>query len=162
MKRIEDYVYVLILFASVFFAQAQETIPATGGNAIGSGGSASYTIGQVAYIYQASSGGSFSQGVQQPFEISIALGVEEATGITIQSMVYPNPTVSNVTLRIENYNIENLSYFIFDINGRSITSKKISNNETFISMENFAVATYFIKIMENNKDLKTFKIIKNN
>lgn len=161
MKKIKEKTVVLFLLVLGLFAKAQETIPASGGNASGSGGSVSYTIGQVAYTTQTSgSNGSVAQGVQQPFEISVALGLEEAKGITLQCTVYPNPTTKNVTLKIENYDIENLSYLIFDLNGRRIKNSKISSSETFISMENLAGTIYFIKIMNLNKELKIFKIIK--
>lgn len=160
MKSLKEKIVVLLLLASTFFVQAQDTTSTSGGNALGSGGSTSYTIGQVAFTYQAGSNGSVSQGVQQPYEISTALETEEANGITLQCIVYPNPTTSNVILLIENYNIENLVYSIYDINGRSIANKKITSNETLIYMENLAEATYFIKVMDNTKELKTFKIIK--
>lgn len=161
MKKIKEKTVVLFLLVLGLFAKAQETIPASGGNASGSGGSVSYTIGQVAYTTQTSgSNGSVAQGVQQPFEISVVLGLEEAKGITLQCTVYPNPTTKNVTLKIENYDIENLSYLIFDLNGRRIKNSKISSSETFISMENLAATIYFIKIMNLNKELKIFKIIK--
>jgi hypothetical protein len=160
MESLKEKTVLFLLLVSTFFVQAQETLSTSGGNATGSGGSVSYTIGQVAYTYQASSEGSVSQGVQQPLEIFTALETAEAIGITLQCIVYPNPTTSNVVLIIENYNIENLMYTIYDINGRSIANKKIINNETLIYMENLAGATYFIRIMDNTKELKTFKIIK--
>ena len=160
MKSLKEKVFVLLLLASTFSVKAQDTTSTSGGNALGSGGSASYTIGQVVFTYQVGSNGSVSQGVQQPYEISTALETEEAIGITLQCIIYPNPTTSNVILKIENYNIENLKYFIFDINGRRIANKKITSNETLIYMENLAEASYFIRIMENTKELKTFKIIK--
>jgi hypothetical protein len=53
--------------------QAQQTIPATGGLATGSGGTVSYTVGQVADTTQTGSGGTVTQGVQQPFEIWITV-----------------------------------------------------------------------------------------
>ncbi|MEI6048762.1 MAG: hypothetical protein WCS03_07670 [Bacteroidota bacterium] len=34
--------------------------------------------------------GSAVQGVQQPFEISMVTGIEEASGISLEVMVYPN------------------------------------------------------------------------
>ena len=160
MKKRKEKTFVLFLLVLGLIGQAQESIPASGGNALGSGGSASYTISQVAYSTQIGSNGSVSQGAQQPFEISVTLGLIEAKGITLRCTVYPNPTSKSVTLNIENYDIENLSYLIFDLNGRSISNNKISSNETFISMENLAATTYFIKIMDLNKELKIFKIIK--
>ena len=161
MKSLKERTVVLFLLGSTFFVKAQDAIPTSGGNATGNGGSVSYTIGQVAFTYQASSNGFVSQGVQHYYEISTALGTEEATGITLECIVYPNPTTSYVILKIKNYSIENLMYSIFDINGRSITNNKITTEETIISMENLAAATYFIKVIEVNKELKTFKIIKN-
>jgi hypothetical protein len=160
MKSIKLKGIVIFILVLSIRGYAQESIPSLGGNASGSGGSASYTISQVAYSSQIGSNGSVAQGVQQPFEISVTLGLEEAKGITLRCTVYPNPTTKSVTLNIENYDIKNLSYLIFDLNGRSISSKKISGNETFISMENLAATTYFIKIMDLNKELKIFKIIK--
>ena len=160
MKSLKEKLVVLFLFGTCIFVQAQDAIPTSGGNASGIGGSASYTIGQVSFTYQSSSNGFVSQGVQQSYEITTALGTEETTGITLEFTVYPNPTTSNVVLKIKNYSIENLAYSVFDINGRSIITKEITGAETFISMENLAGATYFIKIIKNTKELKSFKIIK--
>lgn len=53
--------------------QAQQTVPATGGIATGSGGTVSYTVGQAVYTTQTGSGGTITQGVQQPFEIWITV-----------------------------------------------------------------------------------------
>ncbi len=160
MKSLKIIIIVLFILTLAEKAEAQEAFSASAGNAIGSGGDASYTIGLVTYTTQSGSNGSVSQGIQQPFEISVTLGLEEAKGITLQCIVYPNPTTKGVTLKIDNYDITNLSYLIFDLNGRSIENNKINSNETYISMENLTRSTYFIKIMNHNKELKIFKIIK--
>lgn len=55
-------------------AYAQQASTASGGNASGSGGSASYSVGQTAYTVS-NGNGSVSQGVQQPFEISIVTDI---------------------------------------------------------------------------------------
>lgn len=160
MKSLKFIITSLFIITSVMKAEAQQALPATAGKAVGSGGNSNYTVGLVAYTTQKSFNGSVISGVQQPFEISVTLGLEEAKGVSLQSIVYPNPTTKGVTLKIENYDITNLSYLIFDINGRNIENKNIKNNETYISMENLAKSTYFIKIMNLNKELKIFKIIK--
>jgi hypothetical protein len=49
-------------------AQAQEAIPVSAGAAVGSGGTAVYTVGQVFYTTHTTTAGSVSQGVQHPFE----------------------------------------------------------------------------------------------
>ena len=61
--------------------QAQEATTATGGDATGNGGFASYSVGQVVYTNNTGAGGSVLQGIQQPYDISVVLGTEEQ-GIT--------------------------------------------------------------------------------
>jgi hypothetical protein len=145
--------------------QAQESIPASGGNASGSGGTASYTTGQVVYTTNAGANGSVAQGVQQPYEISVVSGIEQAKDINLICTAYPNPTNDFFTLKVENYDNENLSYQLFDISGKLLENKKIEGNETTISMGNLVSATYFLKIVQtkhaSSQEIKTFKIIKN-
>jgi len=74
---------VLLLGLGLTGLQAQESVNATGGNASGSGGSASYSVGQVAYQTHTGTNGSVSEGVQQPFEISVVTAIEEAKGINL-------------------------------------------------------------------------------
>ena len=75
-------------------------------------------------------------------------------------MVYPNPATDFIRLKIENYEVENLRYQLYDINGSLLQDNKIEGNETNIVMSNYVSATYFLKVTDNNKVVKTFKIIK--
>jgi len=153
---------VLLLGLGLTGLHAQTAVPATGGNASGSGGTVSYSVGQVAYTTNTGgSNGSVAQGVQQPFEISVITGLEEAKGISLSVSAYPNPTADFLNLKVENYDNTNLSYQLFDISGKLLESKKITGNQTSIVMSNLVPATYFVKVTESNKEVKTFKIIKN-
>jgi hypothetical protein len=145
----------------MFGLQAQQVVTTSGGNASGSGGSASYSVGQVVYTTNGNSNGSVAQGVQQPYEIFIVTGIEEAKGISLEIMVYPNPATDFIKLKIENYDVQNLRYQLYDINARLLQDNKIVGNETDIVMSNYVSATYFLKVTDNNKGVKTFKIIKN-
>jgi hypothetical protein len=141
--------------------QAQDAIPATGGNASGSGGQASYTIGQVVYNTQTGTAGSVAQGVQQPFEISTVTGLEEAKGINLSVKVYPNPATEYLLLIVDELDLLNLSYQLFDMNGKILQHEKITGRETSIEMSNFVSAAYFLKVIQGNMEIKSFKIIKN-
>ncbi len=153
---------VLLLGLGLTGLQAQTAIPATGGNASGNGGSVSYSVGQVVYTTNTGgANGSVAQGVQQPFEISVVTGIDEANGITLQCSAYPNPTTDFLKLKVENFKTENLTYQLYDISGKLLENKKIEGNETSITMSNLVSATYFVKVTESNKEVKTFKIIKN-
>lgn len=138
---------------------AQQAINTSGGDASGSGGSVAYSVGQIVYTTVNSSNGSVAQGVQQPYEISIATGLEDAS-IKLNLAVYPNPTTSYLILQIDNYD-KALSYQIYDIGGKLVESKPIVANSTVIKMKDLAVATYFIKVSQNHKEIKTFKIVRN-
>ena len=152
---------VLLLGLGLTGLQAQESVNATGGDASGSGGTVSYSVGQVVYTNNTGTNGSVAQGVQQAFEISVVTGLEEAKGINFLVMAYPNPTTDYLTLRIDEFEISNLSYQLYDINGKLLQNEKITSDQTSIVMSNLLPATYFVKVIQGNKEVKTFKIIKN-
>lgn len=91
MKHITKILITFCLFGYGTILLSQNAIPATGGNASGSGGSVSYSVGQVTYLINTGTSGSVAQGVQQPYEISVVTGIEEASGIELEFSVYPNP-----------------------------------------------------------------------
>ena len=147
------------LLFTVEFTFAQAALTASGGEAVGDGGTLSYTIGQVDYIQASGSGGTASQGVQQPFTITV-LGNEDYPGIELKAVVFPNPTTNYINLIITNVVAEDLSYQLFDMNRRIISSHKITNQETIIPMERLASTTYLLYVLDQNSQLKVFKIIK--
>jgi hypothetical protein len=163
---------VLLLGLGLTGLQAQESVNATGGNALGSGGTVAYSVGQLVYTTNTGTSGSVAQGVQQPFEISVVTGLEEAKGINLLVSAYPNPTTDYLTLSIDEFDISNLSYPLYDIQGKILETKKIEGNQASIVMSNLVPATYFVKVyavgrndgtgvIQGNKEIKTFKIIKN-
>ncbi len=152
---------VLLLGLGLTGLQAQESVNATGGDASGSGGSVSYSVGQVVYTTNTGTTGSVAQGVQQPYEISVVTAIEEATRINLSVSVYPNPTTDYLTLSINDFDILNLSFHLYDINGKMIQQNKINISETIISITEIPPAVYFLKITDNGKEIKVFKIVKN-
>ncbi len=153
---------VLLLLGMEFsFLEAQQSMPAAGGNAEGNGGTVAYTAGQITYTTQTGSNITITQGVQQPYEILVVTSVKQSGGIILVCDVYPNPTSDNVILKVEYFELSSLSFQLFDQSGKILLNKKAENNETTIQMEGFIPATYFLKINRNNKEIKTFKIIKN-
>jgi len=76
------------------------------------------------------------QGVQQPFEILVVTGIEEAKGISLEISVYPNPTSDFLKLNVESFELENLSYELYDIKCSLLSSNKIVGKETIIQTGN--------------------------
>ncbi|MDD3480409.1 MAG: T9SS type A sorting domain-containing protein [Paludibacteraceae bacterium] len=139
--------------------QAQTSVNATGGNASGSGGSASYSVGQVVYTSNTGSSGTVDQGVQHAYEI-FTVGIKE-TALNISLTAFPNPTADHLTLQIRDYNNEKLSYQLFDMQGKQVSNGQIVAQQTQINMNSLPTATYFINVVnQENKKVQSFKIIK--
>lgn len=141
---------------------AQQGVISSGGNATGTGGTVSYTIGQTDYNVASGTNGNIIQGMQQPFEISEITGIG-MKGIELFSTIYPNPSAGNLTLKIENpESYEQLSLRIYDVTGKVLIQERIFNTETTVHLSNFANAKYFLKVINKGQELKTYQIIKIN
>ena len=155
----KKYILGTLFLLAPFLIISQEIISSFGGDSSGSGGSSSYTIGQVFFNTIESDNGSLVQGVQQPFEFQ-TLSTPALLTVQLTAVTYPNPTTDFVLLKILDTALENLEYTLFDLNGKTIVSKKINSFSTKITMKNFAIGMYLLKLTKNNQPLKTFKIIK--
>ena len=158
MKHKKTITSVAFLLLGLGGLHAQQSSTATGGEATGTGGTASYSVGQVVYTTASGTNGSVAQGVQQPYEISTTVGINE-TSINLELSVYPNPTTDYLTLKTDDN--ANLSYNLYDMQGKVIESKKVLSNSSNINLEGQPTATYFLNVVKNNQIVKTFKIIKN-
>jgi len=161
MKSLLKILLTIFLSAGGITAGGQNTVPASGGIAGGVGGSVSYSAGQIFYKTNEGPAGSVSEGVQLPYEISVVTAIDDARNFKLILSVYPNPVRDNLTLKIEENDIINLSYKLLDSGGRLLEDKKILSSETAISMSHLTPAIYFIKVTDGKKDIITFKIIKN-
>ncbi len=171
MNRFLPLYVIVLLFTGLTAATAQESIGASGGEASGSGGFVSYSIGQLFHITYTGETGSVAEGVQQPYEISVVTGIQEMAGIELIILAFPNPATDYLILRVENYDYQNLSYQLFDVNGRLIANKHLEGNQTKIDMTGLVYGVYFLRvysvehtdqsgILRPLQEVKTFKIIK--
>ena len=155
-KHLKISVLLTLLLVS-FGLQAQVSVNAAGGNAMGDGGSVSFSVGPMAFSANVGPNGSVTEGVQQPYEISVLSVAEQAENISLS--VYPNPSTDYLYLTTSD-EISGLSYQLFDMNGRLLKSEKIVANQTNIDMQDLVSATYFVKVNQGNETVKSFKIIK--
>ncbi|NLL28110.1 MAG: T9SS type A sorting domain-containing protein [Bacteroidales bacterium] len=150
---------VLLLGFGLIGVQAQTSVNASGGDASGNGGSVSYSVGQIVYTSDKGNGGTVDQGVQHAYEI-FTIGINE-TDMSISLTVFPNPTTENLTLQINDYNNEKLSYQLFDMQGKELSKEQIVAQQTLIDMSSLPTATYFLNVVnQENKKVQSFKIIK--
>lgn len=151
---------ILFMVFGLSHVCAQESNMSAGGEAIGSGGIVSYSLGQVAYTVKSGSDGKINEGVQQPYEIYVITDVGNLSGIKIECSAFPNPTTNFLTLQIDGNPQVGFSYALFDITGKLLANKNISSKLTQIKMAELVSATYFLQVSSEGEKIKTFKIIK--
>ena len=163
---------ILLLGLGLSALKAQEAIPSSGGKAIGTAGTVSYSIGQLVYTTVDGTNGSVSQGVQQPYEISVITSTVESESLNLNLSVSPNPAPDVLILKIDGTVSKSYTASLFDMNGKLMVKKQIESNETHIDMSKFIISAYVLKITENipagksqptalYPEIKSFKIIKN-
>jgi len=148
------------LFSTLVGFSQQNTV-ASGGDASGSGGTVSYTIGQIDYEALSGSSGTMAQGVQQPFEI-FSVGLAELD-YSISASLFPNPAVTSVILSVDGLETyANATYQLTDENGKVIRSGAVNQQETTINVQDLAISCYYLNVVVSDKLAKSFKLIKNN
>lgn len=150
MKKLLVITLALLLFITISLStiKAQQSVNVTGSNIKGSGGSVSYSVGQVFYTANTGTNGSVAEGVQQPYEISVVIEIVEAKNIILSVSSYPNPSNDYLILDIKNYiqtgpYLSQLSFQLFDINGKLLQNKKLTSAETQIDISNYMPSTFF-------------------
>jgi len=139
--------------------QAQSNTTATGGEAIGTGGNVSFTVGQLAYFNYESSSGSVSEGVQQAFEIFVVTSTRDLIP-KFSAKVFPNPTTNEINLSVSKRIANEMSYSLFNVNGKLLSKAEIADQQTKIPFQYLAGGTYFIQVVIREQPVQTFKIIK--
>lgn len=158
MKKVFITLFISVL---ALLSVAQSDVVPAGGTASGAGGTATYTVGQIAVQRMESGGKYVIEGVQQPYEIQ-TVGVDNYPGISLEAIIYPNPTQHFVQLRISNYDIPDygLTAQLYDANGRLLQIFTVSDFETKMDLEQYPTATYQLRVYDNKQLLKTFKVVK--
>ena len=156
----KGFTIILLFLLGFSVSNAQQSINSSGGEAYGNGGTFNYSVGQIVYSFNSAVTGSITEGVQQPYEISVINSIETAEGISLKFLAYPNPVSDLLSLRIENTIYNDLSFNLIGPNGSILINKKIIDVSTTIPMQNLVPASYFLIIYQKNRAIKTFQIIK--
>ena len=161
MQHIPVIITILFSFSTACFAQS--AIVPVGGDAQGAGGSVSYTVGQIAVQTTSNSNGSVSvsEGVQQPYEIQ-AVGVDDYPQITLNAVVYPNPTENLAQLRLNGFEIPSggLRAILYDGGGKQLQALSVTGDLTAFQIGHYATGAYYLELRAGQRVLKTFKVIR--
>jgi len=158
MKKV--LLLILILISICIVCNAQQAVSVSGGNTVGTGGTVSYTIGQLAYTNLSGTSGSVTEGVQQPFEISLYTDLQDAGDLGFECSAYPNPATDQVNVKIENYTSRKLYIRLYDANGKLLQNMKVITSETSIPLADFTPGSYLLEVFNSQNVIRSFKIIK--
>lgn len=153
---IQKTIFLGVLFFTSLLV-AQETTVSSANESTGSNGTVTYSVGLISVKTIEGSDGSLSQGIQIPLEVTQLLSIDDLAFNDVTLQVYPNPTANIVRLKSGKHH--DLSYQLFDLNGKLVKSQKKITSET-IALNKLKSGTYLLKVLQATKEIKTFKIIK--
>ena len=145
----------LLLSVSTGFSQSNTLV--AGGDATGTGGSVSYSVGQVSYVTVAGSTGILTEGVQQPVEL-YPIGIRE-NDKPLPFVLFPNPAGDFITVDVSGTSAYPLTCRIFDMNGKLVSQQDLYTCQTCISLAGLPAHTYLLKVSSLHHS-QTFKLIK--
>lgn len=158
----KDFVTIFILCLVLIpnYLIAQNEFVSIGGDITSEKGNLSFSVGQTAYQFILGTEGNINQGVQQPYEIYVITAADDLALIDFECNAFPNPTNNLLTLSIKNKAPYGLSYQLVNSTGSLLSQNDLVGEETTLSMRNYTPAVYFLRLIEDEKIIRTFKIIK--
>ncbi len=135
----------------------QNTVSTTGGHFKSTGGSTSFTVGQVVYVLKKGNGPYLNEGVQQVYTKKTT-PIEELVYLK-EVLLYPNPTQETMTLILSSKEDVQVRYTIMDYLGKEIRNGNILSEKSEISLVDLPSGNYFISL-KSKKENRIFKIVK--
>jgi hypothetical protein len=166
MKHLPSIFYVLcqllLIFLGTGIAKAQQVVSTAGNHSETGTVQLSWTIGEPVISTLSNGSNILTQGMHQSKLLIDAIEEIELSGLVISA--FPNPTNEFVNLQVHQLLTDQpwkeFSFVLYDMNGKVLMQKQIVSTETVIQMNNYVSSTYFLKVLVNNHEVKTFKIVK--
>ena len=136
---------------------AQSAVVASGGDAVSSSGSVSFSLGQISNAQATASTGSLSEGVQPPFEFFEVTINEVLREIGIS--LFPNPALTDVMIELPTFQ-EGIVARFYSSNGSLIEEVNILSKSTSVNVRNWAASTYYIHVSDSAGHTSSYKLVK--
>lgn len=144
-----------------FSLSAQFAVSASGTDISGTGGSISYTVGQVACEMYLDASGSAALGVQQPNEIYVYPGIISPMVITPFVSVFPIPVHNLLTIELDEDPETQVVAMLYDITGKILEQITISSRQAVLDMGHYARAVYLLRVYQGDHNSQVFRVVKN-
>jgi hypothetical protein len=152
MKR---HTLELFLLLSTISVSAQEVVATQGDSYSNVSTNIAFTIGEVVINTGTDGTNDLTQGFHQ--SNWIFLGLEDFAP-DYEAIIFPNPTEDILNIRTSVF--ENVTYAVYDVQGRLILQDILSAEQTPIRVSQLAPGSYSLTLHKQTKHLKTFKLIK--
>ena len=147
----------LVLFSllTTLTVSAQEVVSTQGDSYSNASGSIDFTIGEVIINTGTDGTNDITQGFHQTNWNFVGL-VDHAPNY--EATIFPNPTEDVLNIRISTF--ENVTYTLYDAQGKLVIQDILSGEQTPIQVSQLAPGSYSLTLNNETQNLKTFKLIK--
>ena len=152
MKR---YTLLLFSFLAAGSLSAQEVVSIQGGSYSNASGSIDFTLGEVIIATGTDGANEITQGFHQTNWKF--LGVEDFAS-NYEAIIFPNPASEVLNIRASMF--ENVTYTLYDLQGKLVMQDILSAKQTPIQVSQLASGPYLLTLNNHTQNLKTFKLIK--
>ena len=136
-------------------ATAQEVVATQGDSYSNGTANIDFTIGEVVINTGTDGTNDITQGFHQTNWNF--LGVEDHAP-SYEATIFPNPTSEVLNIRTSTF--ENVTYTLYDAQGKMVMQDKLLANQTPIQVSQLAPGAYSLILNSETQNLKTFKLIK--
>ena len=157
-QRLRAFHLLTTLLSCAVGVQAQQAVLPMGGEATGSGGTMSHSVGLVAYTTNSYTAGTLTQGVQQPYEV-IATALVEGPDGQLMATAFPNPASSLINIHLQSM-VDNGNYRLLDGLGQLILQGRIGGTDDTIDMALLPGASYTLLLFSSATPIGSFTVIK--
>jgi len=157
LKSKRKRIIYLLLWAVWQCASAQSGVVATGANATGSGGSVSFSVGEIDYQNYVTVHGALYGGVQHPFEMTT--GISATPLLAGDVMLCPNPAGEYTLLRLSD-KVSATNYRLLNLCGQTIRREPVTGLLTVILLGEMPSGCYMLELYESAKVVKSLLFMK--
>jgi len=147
--------FVLFSLFATISVSAQEVVSTQGDSYSNAGGNIDFTIGEVIINTGTNGINDLTQGFHQTNWNFVGL---EDHAPSYEAIIYPNPTSEVLNIRTSTF--ENVTYTLYDAQGKLILQDKLSAEQTPIQVSQLAQGSYSLTLSNETQNLKIFKLIK--
>ena len=146
---------ILGLLTIINSVHSQEVVSTQGETYLSPNAIIDFTVGEVVINTVSDGTNNITQGFHQTNWNFV--GLENHTP-SFEAIIFPNPT--SEVLNIMASAFENVTYTLYDAQGKLIVKDKLTAEQTLIPVSQLATGSYSITLNNPKENLKTFKLIK--